>query len=238
MPDLPAFTHALLASAHLLAAHPGFWLLFVLVFLVLVEGLMFLPRIGFVVKTAVGAVLGAQALLLFATAAAGGVPSLGQLLGVLHWPLGHVLALAGTSLLTFGLGLVFLRWKAGAAAPRFFFGRFGKEKPPSPRDFMAFKWAMYLGGLPWLMLPAVLVLTPQTTALQALATSLALAWAHLPALLLLTGLTVGLEALQPALARVLPKPAALAVSALLLPVLVLGILAMQYSLGVQWLGKA
>jgi hypothetical protein len=32
---------------------------------------MFLPRIGFVVKTAVGAVLGAQALLLFATAAAG-----------------------------------------------------------------------------------------------------------------------------------------------------------------------
>jgi hypothetical protein len=103
---------------------------------------------------------------------------------------------------------------------------------------MAFKWAMYLGGLPWLMLPAVLVLTPQTTALQALATSLALAWAHLPALLLLTGLTVGLEALQPALARVLPKPAALAVSALLLPVLVLGILAMQYSLGAQWLGLA
>jgi hypothetical protein len=102
---------------------------------------------------------------------------------------------------------------------------------------MAFKWAMYLGGLPWLMLPAVLVLTPQTTALQALATSLALAWAHLPALLLLTGLTVGLEALQPALARG-AQPAALAVSALLLPVLVLGILAMQYSLGAQWLGLA
>jgi hypothetical protein len=38
MPDLTTFTHALLASAHLLAAHPGFWLLFVLVFLVLVEG--------------------------------------------------------------------------------------------------------------------------------------------------------------------------------------------------------
>lgn len=238
MHDLHPFAQAAALSAQLLLAHPGFWLLFVLVFLVLVEGLMFLPRIGFVVKTAVGAVLGAQALLLFATAAAGGVPSLGQLLGVLHWPLEHVLALAGTSLLTFGLGLAFLRWKAGAAAPRFFFARFGKEKPPAPRDFMVFKWAMYLGGLPWLMLPAVLVLTPQTTALQALATSLALAWAQLPALLLLTGLSVGLEALQPALARVLPKPAALAVSALLLPVLVLVILAMQYSLGALWLGLA
>ena len=87
MPDLSAFTAALFTSTHLLAPHPGFWLLFVLVFLVLVEGLMFLPRIGFVVKTAVGAVLGAQALLLFATAAAGGVPSLGQLLGGCtgHW---------------------------------------------------------------------------------------------------------------------------------------------------------
>lgn len=238
MHDLHPFAQAATLSAQLLLAHPGFWLMFVLVFLVLVEGLMFMPRIGFVVKTAVGAVLGAQALLLFATVAAGGAPSLGQLLGALHWPLGHFLALAGTSWLTFGLGLVFLRWKAGAAAPRFFFGRFGKEKPPAPRDFMAFKWAMYLGGLPWLMLPAVLVLTPQTTALQALATSLALTWAHLPALLLLTGLTVGLEALQPALARVLPKPAALAVSAVLLPVMVLVILAMQYSLGAQWLGLA
>lgn len=238
MNDLHTFAQATTLAVQLMLAHPGFWLMFVLVFLVLVEGLMFMPRIGFVVKTAVGAVLGGQALLLFATAAAGGAPSLGQLLGVLHWPLGHVLALAGTSLLTFGLGLAFLRWKAGAAAPRFFFGRFGKEKPPAPRDFMVFKWAMYLGGLPWLMLPAVLVLTPQTTALQALATSLALAWTHLPALLLLTGLTVALEALQPALARVLPKPAALAVSALLLPVMVLGILAMQYSLGVLWLGLA
>lgn len=64
MPDLPAFTHALFASAQLLAAHPGFWLLFVLVFLILVAGLMFLPRIAFVVKTAVGAALAVSALLL------------------------------------------------------------------------------------------------------------------------------------------------------------------------------
>jgi len=42
---------------------------------------------------------------------------------------------------------------------------------------------------------------------------------------LLTGPTLGLEALQPPLT-------------LLLPALVLGILAMQYSLGAQWLGLA
>ena len=98
-----------------------------------------------------------------------------------------------------------------------------------------------------LLLPAVQATRPHMAAHTVIATDAgyhsvanlqALAWAHLPALLLLTGLTVGLEALQPALARVLPKPAALAVSVVLLHVLVLGILAMQYSLGALWLGPA
>ncbi len=50
-------------------------------------------------------------------------------------------------------------------------------------------------------------------------------WLRVPPALLLTGPTLGLEALRPTLT-------------LLLPALMLGILAMQYSLGALWLGLA
>ncbi len=65
----------------LLAAYPFRWLVLTVLFLIVVEGLMFIPYVGFIVKLSMAALLGTQIIVMFAAAANRRVPRFKILLG-------------------------------------------------------------------------------------------------------------------------------------------------------------
>lgn len=206
-------------ALRLLAAAPAAWLLLVLAYLVVVEGLMFLPRVGFVLKLWAAAVGQAPVLVMAALVAAGqplGADTPAALGRALLLPAASQAVLALGPLLAFGLGLLLLRRRAGPAALRFFFGQVWRDKPPPARDFLAFKLAMHAAALPFVFVPAAVVLAGQG-GLDGLRQGLALAWAHPWALGGLGLAGVMFERLSMRLSRRLPSPWGAVAAGLLLP---------------------
>lgn len=204
-------------ALRLLAAAPWAWLLLVLAYLLVVEGLMFVPRAGFVLKLWVAAVGQAPMLVMAALLAAGqpvAAGALWQSMAVLSPASQAVLALG--PLLAFGLGLLLLRQRAGPAALRFFFGNIRKDKPPPAPDFLRFKLAMHVVSLPFVFVPAAVVLAGQG-GLDGLRLGLSLAAAHPWALGALGLAGVMFERLAMRLPRRLPKPWGALATGMLLP---------------------
>lgn len=200
----------------LLAAAPLVWLGAVLAYLLIVESLMFVPRLGFVLKLWVAGVAQAPLLALAARVAARQPIDLPALWQACLQPPASQLALALGPLLAFGLGLVLLHRRAGAPALRFFFGNVLKDKPPPAQHFLAFKLAMHALALPFAFVPAAVVLGGHG-GLAGLWQGLVLAWAHPWALGALGLVGVMFERQMVRLPRRLPRPwGALAAGVLLL----------------------
>ena len=105
------FLNAALDAWALLAAYPLRWLAVVVVFLLVVESLMFIPYVGFLVKLAVAGIVVPQVVLLFVEAARGVAPSPMGLLGAFSFPPSTMLVLVAAALLPFAAGILFLYLK-------------------------------------------------------------------------------------------------------------------------------
>jgi hypothetical protein len=145
-------------AANLLVAYPLSWFALVIVFLVVAEGVMFIPYVGFTIKLFLASILAAQVLALFADASAGQTPQITKLFDAFSLPASAQLALFAAALVPFLLGLLYLFAKGGTPAIGFFFGNVLKLKPPSPALFLRFKAVMHLAVLPFTFLGGAIVL--------------------------------------------------------------------------------
>ncbi|MEK8049139.1 hypothetical protein AACH10_02705 [Ideonella sp. DXS22W] len=200
---------ALGQALQLLAAAPWAWLGLVLAYLLVVESLMFVPRVGFVLKLWAASLGQAPVLAIAALLAAGPAAS-----GLAMWQAGtqalaqppaSQAALALGPLLAFAAGLVLLWRRAGTVPLRFFFGNVLRDAPPAKHDFLAFKLVMHGAGLPFVFVPAAVVLAGRP-GWDGLWHGLTLAWAHPWALGVLGLAGVMFERLSARLATRLPRP--------------------------------
>lgn len=224
--SLPEFLTAASAAWSLLATFPLSWLLIVLVFLIVVESLMFIPYAGFVVKLSVAGILAGQIIAIFAAAAVGQSPSPVALIFAFSLPLAAQLALAGSALLPFAAGILFLYIKGGPPAIAFFFGNVLKAKPPSRELFEPFKYLMHVLALPFTFLPGAVVIMG-LSGMAAISAALAAAVANWLPVLLLGLLAVGFEWCS---VRMPPSRLPKAVAVLLFGVLLIAYLAWSFAL--------
>ncbi|WP_374583691.1 hypothetical protein [Pseudoduganella sp.] len=215
----------------LVGAAPWSLLAGVLVYFIVAEGLMLVPRIGFLLKFCVAALLAPQMLAMFRVAAQGDTPSLRILAGFIHLPLPSMLVLCGTALLPFFIGLCYFGVMGRADGLRFFFGNVLRQKAPEARHFLAFKVIMTVASLPFTYVAPAMVLRGYSGG-NALEHGLQAALRHWPSLLALLAVAMAFEALVALLPRRL--------SALLAAPLVAGFLlflfAFTYALSVRAFG--
>lgn len=122
--------NAAVAALALLGAAPWRLLLAAAIFLAVAEGLMFIPRAGFVLKQCVAALLAVQVLAMFRVAALGEPPPLAILLDTAWLAPSTILVLWLCALLPFALGLAVLAMRLGRPGVRFFFGSVLRDRPP------------------------------------------------------------------------------------------------------------
>lgn len=230
----PDLLRAAAEALSLLAAAPWALLLAAAVFLLLAEGLMFIPRIGFILKLCIGSLLAAQMLVLFKVAALGEPPELRTLFEAVYLPIDSMLVLCLCALLPFGAGLAVLamRKKGGAG---YFFGNILRQPPPAPGDFIAFKLAMHLVAAPFTFVAAAMVLKGHH-GWNALEQGLIAALLYWQAPLALMLLSMAFEWLMSRLQGLLQPRAFAAISLPLLLVYVLLLFAFTYTLSVKAFG--
>jgi hypothetical protein len=218
-------------ALRLLGAAPWPLLAAVLVFFVVAEGLMLVPRIGFLLKFCAAALLAPQILAMFRVAALGEAPSLRILADFVYLPASSMLVLCGCALLPFFLGLGYFAAAGHADALRFFFGNVLRDKAPAARHFFAFKAIMTVAGLPFTFVAPAMVLKGYI-GWNALEQGLLAGLLYWPALAALMALALGLEAVV----SLLPRKA----MPLLAPPLVAGFLlflfGLTYALSVRAFG--
>ncbi len=218
-------------AVRLVGAAPWPLLAAVLVFFLLAEGLMLVPRVGFLLKFCAAALLAPQILAMLRVAALGETPSLRILADFVFLPLSSMLVLCGCALLPFFLGLGYFAAAGRADGLRFFFGNVLKQKAPQARHFLVFKVIMTAAGLPFTFVAPAMVLKGYIGG-NALEQGLIAGLLYWPALAALLVLALGFEALVPLLPRKLMP--------VLAPPLVVGFLlflfAFTYALSVRAFG--
>ena len=219
----------------LLASYPFRWLAVVVVFLVAVEGLMFIPYVGFLVKLAVAGIVVPQIVAIFAEAAHGQSPSPVGMLGAFSFPPSTQAVLVGAALFPFAIGVLFLYAKGGTQAIEFFFGNILKSKPPSAELFEQFKYVMQLMALPFTLLAGAVVVKG-SVGLAALSAALSAAVANWLPVLLLALIALTFEWSSAQLPSVLPKPIAAAVGGVLLVLFLAWSFAITYTVSVKVFG--
>lgn len=142
----------------LVGAAPWSLLAGVLVFFMVAEGLMLVPRVGFLLKFCAAALLAPQILAMFRVASLGETPSLRIIADFIYLPFSSMLVLVGCALLPFFLGLAYFAATGRADGLRFFFGNVLKMKAPPARHFLAFKAIMMVAGLPFTYVAPAMVL--------------------------------------------------------------------------------
>lgn len=218
----------------LLARNPWRWLAVVLVFLVVVESLMFIPYVGFVVKLAVAGVVVAQVIAMFGAAAAGQSPSPLGLLSAFSLPAGAQLVLVLAALLPFAAGILFLYLKGGPQAIEFFFGNIFKTKPPSAAEFEQSKYVMLVVALPLTLLAGAVVIKG-LTGLAAVTAALEAAAANWLPVVLIGVMTFASEWASAHLPA-MPKPAAAVVGGVLLVAYLAWAFAITYTVSARVFG--
>jgi hypothetical protein len=216
-------------ALQLLAAYPWHWLAFTFIFLVVAEGLMFVPFIGFVSKLAVASLIAAQCFVLFQQASAGAPPILGSLLQVFALPPAAQACIILSALVPFVAGLFYLQRAAGWPAVKFFFGNILKAKPPEAKHFERFKYVMQFAAVPFTFVAPLVVLGgvhDPTSIVQ----GVVLGMKNWPVLLLLLAMSLAFEWSSAKLGKGLPKKLAIPVLGLSLVVNLLWAFAFSYSL--------
>ncbi|WP_342116224.1 hypothetical protein [Pseudoduganella sp. OTU4001] len=215
----------------LVGAAPWALLAGVLVYFVVAEALMMVPRLGFLLKFCVAALLAPQILAMFRVASLGETPSLRILADFIYLPPSSMLVLCATALLPFFIGLCYFGVMGRADGLRFFFGNVLRQKAPEARHFLAFKAIMTVAGLPFTYVAPAMVLKGYIGG-NALEQGLLVGLLYWPSLLALLAVAVAFELLVALLPRRL--------SALLAAPLVAGFLlflfAFTYTLSVRAFG--
>jgi hypothetical protein len=219
----------------LLAAAPWQLLLATVIFLLVAEGLMLVPRVGFLLKFCAASLLAAQMLVLLRVAALGEVPPLRILADAVYLPLSSMLVLFGCALLPFFIGLSYFAMARRVDGLRFFFGNVFRQKPPEARHFFAFKVIMHLAALPFTFVAPAMVLKGQVGG-NALEQGLVAALLYWPALLAILLLSAAFELLIGLLSRWLPRKPAAAASLLCLLLFLLFMFGFTYTLSVRAFG--
>ena len=215
--DLQACIAAASEAIVLLLRFPLQWIGVMLAFLVCVEALMFIPRVGFALKTALASMLLASGMTMFAAAAGGQSPSPLDWFSVFKMPASSQIILAVAGWLPFAGGVLFLRWRAGPGTVRYFFGNILKEKPPASELFLQSKYVMLLLSLPLCLLPGAMV-RQSLSGMDALLPAFSAAVINWLPILLMTLIALAIEWAMVKLPSWLPKRVAVA---LILPLLLL-----------------
>jgi hypothetical protein len=225
--------HGASGALALIGAAPWRLLLAVGIFLLVAEGLMFIPRAGFVLKLGVASVLAVQLLAMVRVAALGEPPQLRILLDASYLPPATMLVLWFCALVPFLLGIALL--VARHDSVRFFFGSVLRDRPPGPRPFLLFKLVMHAAAAPFTFVAPGVVLKGYIgwNALQQGLVAALLYW-QVPLVLLVLSLLF--EALVAWLPKVLAPRVGAAMSLALLPLFVLCMFAYTYTLSVKAFG--
>ena len=234
--SLPEFLSALSAAWGLLAAFPWSWVLIVVLFLVMVESLMFVPYVGFVLKLSVAGIVVAQIIALFAAAAIGQSPTPLALMSAFSLPATAQLALAASALVPFSAGILFLYIKGGPPAIAFFFGNILKTTPPSRELFEPFKYIMHMAALPFTFLPGVVVING-LTGIAAISVALKAAMTNWLPILLLGVISLGFEWCSVRFPSQLPKAVAVSLGSMLLVAYLVLSFALTYTVSATVLGQ-
>ncbi|XLZ71201.1 hypothetical protein ABT364_04355 [Massilia sp. SR12] len=215
----------------LVGAAPWTLLAGVLVYFIVAEGLMLVPRIGFLLKFCAAALLAPQILAMFHAAANGAAPSLRALADFIHLPIASMLVLCATALLPFFLGLCYFGVMGRADGLRFFFGNVLKQKAPEARHFLAFKAIMTVASLPFTYVAPAMVLQGYVGG-NALQQGVQAGLLHWPSLLALLALAVAFEALV----LLVPRRVTSMLAAPLVAGFLLFLFAFTYALSVRAFG--
>lgn len=184
----------------LLGASPWPLLAAVLAYFLAAEGLMLVPRVGFLLKFCAAALLAPQILAMFRVAALGESPSLRILADFIYLPPASMLVLCACALLPFFLGLCYFAAAGRADGLRFFFGNVLKQKAPESRHFLVFKAIMTVAGLPFTYVAPAMVLKGYIGG-NALEQGLLAGLLYWPSLVALLLLALGFELLVSLLPR-------------------------------------
>jgi hypothetical protein len=215
----------------LVGASPWSLLAGVLAYFIIAEGLMLLPRIGFLLKFCAAALLAPQVLAMFRVASLGETPSLRILADFIYLPPSSMLVLCGAALLPFFAGLGYFAATGRRDELRFFFGNVLRQKAPERRQFLAFKASMTLAGLPFTYVAPAMVLKGYI-GVNALREGLLAGLLYWPSLLALLAVAVLFEIL----AALLPRRLAGLLAAPLVTGFLLFLFAFTYALSVRAFG--
>jgi hypothetical protein len=198
----------ILASAshanRLLARHPVRWPAIALLFLVIVQGLMFVPYGGFLLKLAAAGLLGTQVLRMVAASERGIAPGPLDMFQAFRLPLSSQLPILLASLLGFAVGILFLvLCGQGDAARALFFGRVLTAPRLDPALFLAFKCVMIATDLPLAFIAPAVALAA-VTGLRAVTVGLSAARGNLVVLAVSVVLSVAFELAMASLPNVAP----------------------------------
>lgn len=190
--SIPEILEAAADALDLILAFPSHWLLFIAVFVVLAEVLMFIPYVGFTLKFIVATLIGAHSFVLSQDAAAGVKPDLAGIFDAFSLPPVAQASIALSGIIPFFIGVLYLQFKAGWPSTRFFFGNILKDKPPEARHFVRFKYAMQFSAIPFTFVAPLVVLGGIHDS-TALVRGVLLGIDHWPLLLLLLGTSLFAE---------------------------------------------
>lgn len=219
----------------LLAAFPLRLLLATIVFIMVSEALMLIPRVGFVLKFCVASLLAAQMLVVLRVAAMGEVPKLRILAEAVYLPPSSMLVLFGCALLPFFIGLSYFALTRRADGFRFFFGNVFRNKPPEAKHFLVFKIIMLVMAVPFTYVAPAMVLKGQIGG-NALEQGLVAGLLYWPSLLAIMLLSAAFEFMMGRLPAVLPRKVAATLSIPLLVLFMDFLFAFTYTLSIRAFG--
>jgi hypothetical protein len=191
-----------------LGVFPGTWALTVIVFLGVVESIALVPYVGFLLKVSVGAILNAQTLLMFGSAARGKQPRLRTLAYGFRRPPSAQAVLMISGLVPFLSGVLYLIVRANAATASVFFGHVSAPAHVEHGLLLQSKYAMYVATLPFTFLAPVVVIE-RAAGWRALTQSFRLAACHWRLLGTLLVLSCAFDASVAGLTSHMPRPLAI-----------------------------
>lgn len=189
------------AAVRLLLTSPWRFLGCYLLWLIVVESLMFVPVLGFVIKLAVAGISSASLMFIVARMQAGDAAHPASLLFGFRLPVASQAMLAAVSVFQFGAGLVAVAALQGVDAVGFFLSAtpLAAAVKPNATALLGMKLTMFLVALPFSFLAASCASAPAAAAGQQLRRAFNALRRCWPQLVLMTLFTAGLEAAQLAL---------------------------------------
>ena len=216
----------------LIVRSPFRWIAAVLTFLVLSEGVMFIPYVGFLLKLLIGSLLAAGMIKLLEQAAGGEPPRVSRVFSGFGLPMGAKSTLFAGALIPFAAGIAYLYFRSGHSGIAYFFGNVLRDERPTPKDFQAFKTVMYTVATPLVFVAAAVVLN-RLSGWTAFETAIKAAVRHWPAPLTVLAMNLAFERIVVAALQSLPQGSAGPATGILVIVYLAWSFAFTYSLAVR-----